>query len=205
LYFSPGSCALASHIALEEAGADYRARRVDFAANEQQSPDFLKVNPKGRVPALVTPMGVLTESPAMLVYIAQTHPAARLAPIEDAFAFARLQAFMSYLCSTLHVAHAHRQRGRRWADDEAALEAMRRKVPQSVGDAFAYLEAHAFEGPFAMGSAYTVADPYLFTMARWMEGDGVDPARFPKIQAHMEAMRARPAVQAALAAEGLAA
>jgi len=204
LYFSPGSCALASHIALEEAGADYRAHRIDFAANEQQSLAFLKVNPKGRVPALATPMGILTESPAMLVYIAQTHPAAGLAPMDDAFAFARLQAVMSYLCSTLHVAHAHRQRGRRWADDDAALEAMRRKVPQSVGDAFAYLEDHAFEGPFVMGASYTVADPYLFTMARWMEGDGVDPARFPKIRAHREAMRARPAVRAALRAEGLA-
>ncbi len=203
-YFSPGSCALASHIVLEDVGAEYRAHKIDFAANEQESPDFLAVNPKGRVPALITAVGILTETPAMLVYIAQTHPAANLAPLADAFAFARMQAFNSFLASTLHVAHAHNRRGHRWADEPEAIAAMRRKVPQSVGDAFAYVETEAFVGPYVMGDVYTVADPYLFTVARWLEGDGVDPARFPKIVGHREMMRGRKAVRAALAAEGLA-
>src|SRR5947209_2730325 len=93
LYYAPGTCALASHIALEEAGADYSAVRLDFKANQQQSPEYLKVNPKGRVPALVTDKGVLTETPAILAYIAQTFPNAKLAPTDDAFAFAQAQAF----------------------------------------------------------------------------------------------------------------
>ena len=117
LYYSPRSCALASHIALQEAGAAYTAERVDFKSNQQNSPEYLAINPKGRVPALVTDRGVLTETPAMLAYVAQTFPAAGLAPLEDAFAFAQAQAFNSYLCSTLHVAHAHGRRGYRWADD----------------------------------------------------------------------------------------
>jgi glutathione S-transferase len=107
LYYAPGTCALASHIALEEAGADYSAMRLDFKANQQQSPDYLKVNPKGRVPALVTDKGILTETPAILAFIAQSFPDAKLAPSDDAFAFAQAQAFNSYLCSTVHVAHAH--------------------------------------------------------------------------------------------------
>lgn len=150
LYYAPRTCALASHIALEEADADYEAVRISFADNEQNGPDYLAVNPKGRVPALVTGRGVLTETPAILAFIAQSFPQARLAP-EDPFAFAEVQAFNSYLCSTVHVAHAHRVRGARWADDPAALEAMKRKVPQSVGDCFALIEREMLAGPWVMG------------------------------------------------------
>jgi glutathione S-transferase len=200
LFFSPQSCALASHIALEEAGADYQAVRIDFSKNEQRGADYLKVNPKGRVPALATDRGILTETPAILFYIAQTHPAAQLAPLDDPFALGRLQAFTSYLCSTVHVAHAHRMRGYRWADDAAAIAEMKRKVPQTVGECFALMEAEMFEGPYVMGEGFTIADPYLFTLATWLEGDGVDPARFPKILAHRTRMAARPAVAKILAA-----
>src|SRR5437899_12763388 len=132
LYYAPATCALASHIALAEAGAAYTTEKIDFKTNQQQSPDYLKINPKGRVPTLVTDRGILTETPAMLAFIAQSFPQARLAPLDDAFAFAQIQAFNSYLCATVHVAHAHRMRGQRWADDPAAIAAMQRKVPQSV-------------------------------------------------------------------------
>jgi glutathione S-transferase len=80
LYYAPNTCALASHIALEEAGADYEPVFVDFAGGEQRKPDYLAINPKGRVPALVTERGILTETPAILAFIAQSFPAARLAP-----------------------------------------------------------------------------------------------------------------------------
>ncbi len=198
LYYAPNTCALASHIALEDAGADYEPVFVDFAGAEQRKPDYLAINPKGRVPALVTDKGILTETPAILAFIAQSFPAARLAPIDDAFAFAEVQSFNSYLCSTVHVAHAHRLRGSRWADDEAAIEAMKRKVPQSVGNCFELIEHEMLAGPWVMGSDYTICDPYLFTIARWLEGDGVDIARFPKVQDHYRRMEARPAVQRAL-------
>ena len=118
LYFAPHTCALATHIVLEEVGATYSTVRIDFGRTEQGSPEYLKVNPKGRVPALVTDRGILTETPAMLVYIAQSFPKAKLAPLDDPFFFAEIQAFNSYLCSTLHVAHAHRMRGYRWVDAE---------------------------------------------------------------------------------------
>ena len=201
LYYAPDTCALASHIALEEAGAAYETRRIDFAVAEQTKPDYLAINPKGRVPALVTERGALTETPAILVYVAQTHPAARLAPIDDPFAFAELQAFTSYLCSTVHVAHAHRMRGYRWADDPAALEAMKKKVPQSIGACFEIIERRMFRGPWVMGEAYTIADPYLFTLASWLEADGIDPAAYPRVHDHRRRMGERLAVKRALAQE----
>jgi glutathione S-transferase len=201
LYYAADTCSLASHIALEEAGADYALARISFPQNEQRSPDYLAINAKGRVPAMVTNRGILTETPAMLVFIAQSFPHARLAPLDDAFAFAEVQAFNSFLCSTLHVAHAHRMRGHRWADDEAAIAAMKRKVPDSVGACYDLIERHMFRGPWVMGGDYTICDPYLFTIAQWMEGDGVDPARFPRVADHRRRMSERAAVRTAIAQE----
>ncbi|WP_018094497.1 glutathione S-transferase family protein [Sinorhizobium meliloti] len=199
LFYTPGTCSLASHIALEEAGADYEVHRVDFSKAEQTKPDYLTINPKGRVPALVTDRGILTETPAILAYIAQSFPKARLAPLDDPFEFARLQSFLSYLCSTVHVAHAHARRSARWADDPAAQEAMKAKVQQNMADCFALIERTMFVGPFVRGDAYSVADPYLFTIAGWLESDGVDPARFPRILDHRNRMAERPAVAKVLA------
>ncbi len=198
LYYAPGTCALASHIALEEAGAAYDTVRLDFARNEQRGSDYLAVNPKGRVPALVTDQGVLTETPAILAYLAQVFPAANLAPT-DPWAFARAQSVNSYLCSTVHVAHAHKGRGPRWSDDAAAIESMKKKVPQNVTDCFALIERDMLAGPWVLGEAYSVCDAYLFTIARWLEGDGVDIARFPKVHAHFQRVAARPAVKKATA------
>ncbi len=200
-YYAPNTCALASHIALEKAGADYEAVRVDFSQEEQRSPEYLRINPKARVPALVTERGILTETPAILMFICQSFPDAGLAPLEDAFALAQVNAFNSYLCSTVHVAHAHRVRGYRWVDDPLAIEAMRKKVPQSVGDCFELIETAFFQGPWVMGERYTVSDIYLFTVAQWLEADGVDPERFPKVSNHRRQMLEDPVVGAVVASE----
>lgn len=201
LYYVPGTCALAAHIALEEAGAAYEAVRLNFAADDQRKPEYLAINPKGRVPALVTDRGVLTESPAILAFIAQTFPAANLAPVADPFAFAEIQAFNSYLCSTVHIAHAHRPRAHRWTDDEAAMKTIQAKVPQNMTDCFELIETKMFAGPWVMGEAYSISDAYLFTIARWLESDSVDPSRFPKVYDHRQRMAGRPAVARVLAAQ----
>ncbi len=201
LYYAPHTCSLASHIALEDAGAEYELRRIDFSKTEQQSPAYLQVNPKARVPAMVTPRGILTETPAMLAFIAQSFPEAELAPLNDPFAFAEIQSFNSYLCSTLHVAHAHRMRGYRWADEATSFADMQRKVPKSVGACYEMIETHMLRGPWVMGDTYTVADPYLFTLAQWLEDDGVDPARSPRVIEHRSRMASRPNVKKAIAAE----
>lgn len=199
LFYTPGTCSLASHIALEETGIDYSAVPVDFSMAEQTKPDYLAVNPKGRVPALVTDRGTITETPAILTYIAQSVPQAKLAPLDDAFEFARIQSFLSYLCSTVHVAHAHGRRGARWADDPTAHEAMRAKVASNMTDCFQLIETTMLAGPFVAGETYSIADPYLFTIAGWLEPDGVDPARFPKVLDHRNRMTQRPAVARVLA------
>lgn len=205
LYYAPHTCALASHIALEEAGAVYETVRISFASEDQKKPGYLKINPKARVPSLVTGKGILTETPAILAFIAQSYPQAKLAPVGDPFEFARVQAFNSYLCSTVHVAHAHRMRGYRWVDDEAAIKAMQRKVPQSVGEAFGLIEREMLAGPWVMGDAYTICDAYLFTLAQWLEADGVDLAKIPRVIDHRQRMAARPAVRKAIADETQAA
>jgi glutathione S-transferase len=197
-FFGPGSCALASHIALEESGADYEAVRLDLVAGDQNKPEYLKINPKARVPALVTERGVLTENPAILAFVAQSFPKAKLAPLDDAFAFGRIQSFNSYLCATVHVAHAHGRRGYRWADSQASFDDMKRKVPETMGGCFELIEREMFQGPWTMGADYSIADPYLFTVASWLKSDGVDPARFPKVADHQRRMAERPAVKKVL-------
>lgn len=197
---SPATCSFATHIALEEAGAGYEAVKLDLAAGEQRSTKYLGLNPKGRVPALATDRGILTETPALLLYVAQTHPAAKLAPLDDPFALAEMQAFNSYLCSTVHVAHAHRLRGARWSDEPSVIEALKLKVAKNMADCFALIESRMFKGPWVMGAAYSVADAYLHTLALWLEGDGVDPKEFKRIEEHTRRMEARPAVRRARSA-----
>jgi glutathione S-transferase len=203
LYYAPHTCALATHIVLEEVGADYSTVRIDFATDEQRSPAYLKINPKGRVPALVTDRGVLTETPAMLVFAAQSFPKAKLAPFDDPFVFAEAQAFNSYLCSTLHVAHAHRMRGPRWVDagDAHSIAAMQRKVPESVTACYELIERGMLKGPWVMGERYTICDPYLFTLAQWLEADGVDPGHIPRVIDHRRRMSERATVRKAITQE----
>ena len=122
LFYSLGSCSLASHIALEEAGADYEAIRMDVRKWDQRKPEYLAINPKGRVPALATDRGVLTENTAILAWVAQAHPQAGLMP-SDPWDFAQAQAFNGYLASTVHVAHAHRLAGHQLEAEGAGLDA----------------------------------------------------------------------------------
>jgi glutathione S-transferase len=201
LFYAPNSCALASHLALELSGLAYEARRVDFANNEQRSAAFLKINPKGRVPALVTERGIITENPAILVYISQSRPEAKLAPLDDPFAFAQLQSFNSYLASTVHVAHAHRYRGYRWADAPEAHEAMKQKVPQNMRECFRLIEDELLQGPWVLGAQLSVCDLYLFTICRWLPGDEVDINDFPRVADHAARLQQMPAVQRVLASQ----
>lgn len=201
LFHAWGSCSLASLIALEEAGADYELAVMSTKAGDQRTPEYLAVNPKGRVPALVTDLGVLTETPAILSYIPETHPSAKLLP-EDAWARAQAHAFNSYLCATVHVSHAHKHRGYRWADDEAALAEMTRKTPENMRAAFQLIQDEMLTGPWVLGEAYSVCDGYLFTLAGWLASDGVDIAEFPAVAAHSERVAARPAVRKVHALQG---
>ncbi|KAI5935590.1 putative RNA-binding protein 19 [Manis javanica] len=172
-----------------EANAPHEVIKLDFPKGEQRSPNTWPSIPRAACPPLVTERGMLTETPpALLAYVARRFPEARLAPLDDAYAFAHMQDFHSYLSSTVHVAHAHGRRAGRWADDEAAIASMQRKVAANMAECFGVIEAYLGDAPWVLGADYSVADAYLFTIAGWLEGDGVDIAGFPQgagaFQAH---------------------
>ena len=106
---------------------------------------------------------------------------------------------MSYLCSWVHPAAAHRVRGNRWADDEAAIAEMRRKAPEVFGAALRLIDTTFFKGPWVLGERFSVCDPYLYVVSSWIPRDGLDWADYPRLTDHTARMNARPAVQAVLA------
>ena len=195
LHAAPNTISVAVAIALEEARVPYDIARVDFDTAEQTSPRYLAVNPKGRVPALVTPDGTLTETGAILEYIAATSDIGRPA---DAFAAAKLREVMYYLAATMHVNHAHRMRGHRWADQAESHADMRAKVPQTMAASCAYLEDALTLDPF-VGDDVSVVDGYLFALLTWLPGDGVDLADYRQLSAFAAMMRQRASVRAVVA------
>jgi glutathione S-transferase len=199
LYISPGACATASHVALQEAGIPHEIRIVNLRTGEQRTPEYLAVNPAGVTPALQTDQGVITQNAAILAWAAQTQPQAGLAPVDDAFAFARFNAFNGWLASSLHPALGKVLFSRPPLEGEArdqAIEQAQAKLDLA--------EAHYVEGPWVFGDTWTLADGYLMVFERWSRQAGLlDPARFPKLNAHLDAVQQREAVQRTLAAEGL--
>lgn len=194
LHYSPGTISIAVAIAMNEAEVAYTPIRVDFAQAAQTKPPYLGINPKGRVPALETDNGILTETGAILEYVAPT-----LVP-DDPLDAARMRELMYYLAGTMHVAHAHKMRGSRWADQQSSFDDMRSKVVQTMTDCASYLEDTLEFAPFATGKAMTVADAYLFVVLNWLPADGVDMAAFPKLTAFFAMIEARTSVQATKAA-----
>lgn len=194
-YCAPNTISVATAILLEETGLDYEPVMLNFAEAEQTKPAYHTINPKGRVPALVTDQGILTETGAICEFIAVQVPDQRLVPA-DPWQAAQMRAVMYYLASTFHVNHAHNRRGARWADKQSSQEDMTAKVPETMGQSCAFVEANCALSPFVMGANITVADPWLFTICTWLEGDGVDIADYPKLAAHFEMMNARPSVAA---------
>ena len=206
LFYGSNACSLASHIALTEAGADFEAIRLNLKAGDQHKPEYLAINPKGRVPALVTPRGILTENMVILGWVAQSYPQAHLKPEGDFFAFSEMQSFNLYLASTIHVTFAHLFRTARWADSESAIAEIQAKVPSSLASQWKLIEDRLGDGrPWVCGTQYTVADSYLYVFARWLERDGAGgSAAMPLTRAHRDRMQARAAVQKVLAVEEIA-
>nr|WP_239024896.1 glutathione S-transferase N-terminal domain-containing protein [Sphingomonas corticis] len=202
LHYSPGSCSLAVHAALEEAGADFEAVRLDLAAGDQFTPGFLALNPKGRVPVLETAHGPLTEVAAILGYVAATHPEAELAPA-DAFGLARMNAVNAWISSTVHVAIAHGLRGYRWADTEQARADMAAKAVSNYSKCFDLIDRDLAQGPWMLGHAISTSDFYVYLMTRWLPRIGLDTTPFPNVADHYRRMCERPSVRRALATQGL--
>jgi glutathione S-transferase len=204
-YYAPGACSLASHIALEETGADYEPVRIALAKGEQRTPEYLRINPKGRVPALVEGDWVLTENPAILRYVVCRFPEARLWP-QDARAEARCAEWLAWIASTVHVAYAHVRRPERYASDPKAIQDVVAKGKEACRDLWGQVAAKLGAGPWALGETYSVADPYLLILWVWgcIPPLAFDMARdFPNWTAHARRMAERPAVRRAFEREGL--
>lgn len=199
LYYTPGTISIAVAITLEEAGLDYTTTRISFADAEQTKEPYLAKNPKGRVPTLEVQGQMLTETGALLDYIAASAPQAGLVPANPLDA-AHMRSVMYYLASTMHINHAHKMRGSRWADQQSSFDDMKAKVPQTMAASARYVEDHALKGPFVMGDTLSLADPYLFVVCNWLKGDEVEPADYPRISAFMAAMESRASVKAVRAA-----
>ncbi|MFN3536020.1 MAG: glutathione S-transferase family protein [Brevundimonas sp.] len=198
LYYSPGACALASHIAFEEAGADYEAVKIDLKKGEQKTPEYLKVNPAGVTPALATDQGVLTENAVIMPWIADRHSEKNLVPT-DAFERAKMDAFNGWAGSSLHPALSRLMFSRPPLEGDAKDAALK-----IVKDKLSLAEQHLLKGPFVMGDQYTVADGYLSVFTRWCRQAGIlDGEAYPKLNAHLDTVQARPAVQRALKAQGI--
>ena len=205
LYYAPGACSLASHIALEETGAPFETVRLDLAKGDQRAPEYLAVNERGRVPALVEGDWVLTENTAILRHIARTHPLAGLwpaAPRDQAL----VDEWLGWLSTNHHPTYAHIRRPERYSADEATHPALRAKALDSFGDLCTMTEVRLANGGWAVGDRYSVVDPYLLLFWTWGCGPACRfdmPERFPAWTRHARAMAERPAVQAVFAREGL--
>jgi glutathione S-transferase len=200
LYYTPGACSLSPHIVLREAGLDFTLERVDLATHKTATgADFTKVNPKGYVPALLLDDGeVLTEGAVIVQYLADQRPQSGLAPAGGTMARTRLQEHLNFVAAEVHKGFSPLFNSSLGDEAKQILATKLRSRlsyvdTQLLGDGRAYL----------MGDRFTVADAYLFTVARWTKPTGIGLADWPKLAAYVDRVAAREPVRAALKAEGL--
>lgn len=198
LYYLPGACSLSPHIALREAGIPVELDKVDRATKKTESgKDYLTVNPLGYVPAVETPDGkVMREASVIVQYIADQKPAAKLAPPAGTPERYKLQEWLNYISTELH-------KGTSPLFNPKATDDWKAVVKEKLSERYAYVNKHLEKQPYLMGQNFTVADGYLFTVLGWTKHVGVDMGQWPALKTFHERVAARPAVQAALKAEGL--
>lgn len=198
LFFSPGACSLAPHIALREIGADFEAIRVDLASRTTDAGgDYLAINPSGKVPALRLDSGeILTENPAILLFIADRKPEAGLAPAHGTLDRYRLLSRLSFLGSEFHKAFVP-------LFTPHASDAAKSAATEVVRKHLAVLDAELAERDHYAGDSFSVADIYLFVILGWTAHVGIELGEYPSLSSYAQRIAQRPAVGAALAAEGL--
>jgi len=198
LYYAPGVCSLAPHIALREAGLPPDVVKVDIRAKKTESgDDYFTINPKGYVPTLQLDSGeTLTEVPAILQYVADLKPETKLAPAAGTMERYRLIEWLNFVATEIHKQFSPFYNPKlppEWRDNQVTV----------LGRRFGVLQEHLSQHPYLMGEAFTIADCYLFAVLRWHERFKIDISPWPALVAYLQRVTARPAVQAALKAEGL--
>lgn len=198
LYFSPGACSLSPHIVLHESGLPFDLEKVDLGARRTAGgADYHTINPKGSVPALLLESGeVLTEGPAVVQYIADQAPGKQLAPAAGSLERYRLIEWLNFISTELHK--GYEPLFRRDIPEETR-QAARDALIRQLG----HVDGRLASSSFLVSERFTVADAYLFVILRWCRHGHFDFGRWPAITAYLPSLARRPAVQAALAAEGL--
>lgn len=199
-YFSPGAVSFAPHVILNEVGEPFESVSVSIKDGSTRSAEFLRLNPKGRVPVLDTGREVLTESAAIMYYLALAYPARRLIP-STPLGFARTVEWTNWL-STVHAwAVAQNLRPERFIDDVSAHPSIKRKGFENLGELYAQIDSKLQEAEWAVPDGYSIADANLLIFFKWGNVLGLDMRRYEHWCAHTRRMEQRPAVQAVLQAE----
>lgn len=198
LYYTPGACSLASHIALQETGLPFEIDRLISATKTTASgEDFMRINPKGYVPTIRLDDGsIMTEGAAVLQYIADQNPASGLAPKAGTMERYRLQEWLTFIGTELHKTYSP-------LFSKTVTPEVKDRAFDLLTKRLGYVESQLADKPYLMGDRFTVADTYMFAIVRWSKRVGFDLAPFPRIEAYLARIAARPSVLAAMKAEGL--
>ncbi len=199
LYYSPGACSLAPHIALCEAGIKVDLEKVDLRAGKTATGEsYANVNPKGYVPALRLDDGeVMTENPALLQFIADQAPAANLAPEPGSHRRYKLAEWLGFINSEVHKSYGP-------LFDKSSPEETKAGAKKKLDRRFAFVAEQLAKHDYLMGEHFSVADSYLYVMLRWASAMSIDLAAYPSLAKFVQRMQVRPGVQQALSQEGLA-
>jgi glutathione S-transferase len=200
LYFSPGACSMASHIALEEIGQPYEEKQILLAKGEQKTPEYSKINPRGKVPALAVDGKILTENTAILTYLARRFPEKKLLPA-DPLEESRCISQMAWFSNTVHPAYAHYVRPERFAEGDTAIAAVKEMAPKNFFAALQEVDSGMQGKQWMMGDQYTVVDPYALVFYGWGVRADLPMQQLANYTAWKDRMLQRPAVRKVLESE----
>lgn len=202
LYYAPGACSLASHIAIEEVGVAYETQRLNLAEGDQRKPEYLKLNPRGRVPTVVVDGHVITENVGIISYFAGGYPQARIWP-QDTWHQALAISTMAWLSNTVHATYGHLVRPARYADDAPSQESIKSKARVMYGEYLEEIDRLLAGRSWCIGEHYTAVDGYLLVFYRWGNRQKMPVRDMRNYSALIERVMARPAVKKVMADEGI--
>ena len=203
LHYSPGNASFAPHAIINEVGVDVELVMVDRATNAQKSPEYLKINPAGRIPTLEDGDLVLFESAAICLHLADKHPEANLAPALGTNARAHFYKWMMYFTNTIQPDVLIYHYTARYTTDEAGVPGMKAGAHERINHWFDIIEENMGAGPYVLGDTFSATDIYLTMLCRWGRLQDPKPASRPKIGKLVELVLARPAIQKTIEAEGI--
>jgi len=202
LYYAPGACSMASHICLEELGLPYETQRLNLANGDQRKPEYLALNPRGRVPTAIIDGKVLTENVGIMSYFGGGYGQGKVWP-KDTWHQAQLVSTMAWLSNTVHTTYAHLFRPERFAGDAAGQEAVKAKARENYGTYLKEIDSLLAGRKWAIGNHYTVADGYLLVFYRWGNRQGFPVKSLANYTRLVHEVMGRPAVAKVMADEGV--